>query len=86
MHRTCRIADFGSGSVWITTAILAALSETQTAVARSQELSRSIYIRELDAAISFNEVVVCDVFSSKEAESIYHVCCNEWALSDQTKK
>ena len=25
MHRTCRIADFGSGSVWITLAILAAL-------------------------------------------------------------
>jgi hypothetical protein len=62
VHRTCRIADFGSGSVWITTAILAALSETQTAVARSQELSRSIYIRELDGAISFNEVVACDGF------------------------
>ena len=25
MHRTCRIADFGSRSVWITLAILAAL-------------------------------------------------------------
>jgi hypothetical protein len=25
VHRTCRIADFGSGSVWITLAILAAL-------------------------------------------------------------
>jgi len=62
VHRTCRIADFGSGSVWITLAILAALSETQTAVARSQDLSRSIYIRELDAAISFNEVVACDGF------------------------
>ena len=43
-------------------AILAALSETQTAAARSQDLSRSIYIRELDAAISFNEVVACDGF------------------------
>ena len=42
--------------------MLAALSETQTAVARSQDLSRSIYIRELDAAISFNEVVACDGF------------------------
>jgi hypothetical protein len=31
-------------------------------VARSQDSSRSIYIRELDAAISFNEVVACDVF------------------------
>jgi hypothetical protein len=66
VHRTCRIADFGSGSVWITLAILAALSETQKAVARSQDLSRSIYIRELDAAISFNEVVACDVFSSED--------------------
>ena len=62
MHRTCRIADFGSGLVWITLAILAALSETQGAVARSQDSSRSIYIRELDAAISFNEVVACDGF------------------------
>jgi hypothetical protein len=53
---------FCSGSVWITLAILAALSEAQTAVARSQELSRSIYIRELDAAISFNEVVAFDGF------------------------
>ena len=26
MYRTCRIADFGSGSVWITLAILAALA------------------------------------------------------------
>jgi hypothetical protein len=86
VHRTCRLADFGSGSVWITFAILAALSETPTAVAHSQDLSRSIYIRELDAAISFNEVVDVTVFSSKEAESIYHVCWNEWALSDQTKK
>ena len=41
--------------------MLAALSETQTAVARSQDLSRTIYIREL-AAISFNEVVACDGF------------------------
>ena len=31
-------------------------------MARSQELSRSIYIRELDAAISFNEVVAFDGF------------------------
>jgi hypothetical protein len=62
VHRTCRIADFGSGSVWITLAILAALSETQTAVARREDLSRSIYIREVDAANSFNEVVACDDF------------------------
>ena len=62
MHRTRRIADFGSGSVSITLAILAALSETQTAVARSQDSSRSIYIRELDAAISFTYIVACDGF------------------------
>ena len=50
------------GRFWITLVILAGLSETQTAVARSQDLSRSIYIREVDAANSFNEVVACDDF------------------------
>jgi hypothetical protein len=35
-------------------------------VARSQDLSRSIYIRELDAAIGFNEVVACNVFFASE--------------------
>jgi len=35
-------------------------------VARRQDLSRSIYIRELDAAIGFNEVVACNGFFASE--------------------
>jgi len=55
-------------------------------VARSQELSRSIYIREVDAAISFNEVVAFDGFFPLKRPKAFIMFAERMGAERRTKK